>query len=160
MIMKYHLEERQPYADVWEFVEISESLDDAIENAIHDERRRPTAHRRIVELDGTDASVRSIIEPMHNVGAAMSEIELPVLTGSEKQLAWASKIREKFLSDARRAAFFDAERARKFADAAAEIVSQAPSASWWIDHRDMDAVTMLNNYTVRKPRFSKFPPIK
>jgi hypothetical protein len=159
MIMKYHLEERQPYADVWEFVEISESLDDAIENAIHDEKRRPSTPRRIVELDDNDAVVR-VIEPMHSVGAAMPEVDPPAITGSEKQIAWASKIRDKLLDDARRAAFFDAERARKFADAAAEIVSQAPSASWWIDHRDMDAVTMLNNYTVRKPRFSKFPPIK
>ena len=159
--MKYRLEERQPYADaeVWEFIDLSDSLDDVIDNAIHDEKRRPSTPRRIVELDDNDAVVR-VIDPMHNVGAAMPEIELPALTGSEKQIAWAGKIRENFLADARSAAFFDAERARKFAEAAAEIVSQATSAAWWIDHRDMDAVTMLNNYTVRKPRFSKFPPLK
>lgn len=47
---------------------------------------------------------------------------LPVLSGSPKQIAWASDIRERALR------LLSPERTEK--------IRTEPSARWWIDHRD------------------------
>jgi hypothetical protein len=47
---------------------------------------------------------------------------LPVLTGSDKQIAWAAQIRERALR------LLPADRAEK--------LRPETSAKWWIDHRD------------------------
>lgn len=72
-----------------------------------------------------------------------SDIALPELTGSDKQVAWANKIRADLMPavDAeiarllRKAANGDTDEAQAVAAAwRAEIANQA-DASWWIDNR-------------------------
>ena len=57
--------------------------------------------------------------------ATLAGVNLPVLSGTERQVAWAETIRRERLAAAM----------RKDADAARSYVGQT-EAKWWIDHRE------------------------
>lgn len=62
----------------------------------------------------------------------------PALTGTEKQIAWANKIREEILATGRE---LEAEEpARYWMD---WLISTKRSASWWIDHRFKDCYSLI-----------------
>ena len=63
-----------------------------------------------------------------------SELSLPALTGTEKQIKWARDIRAKLISDAVR--FMDGNKATELYKQFRSWLDNQPSASWWIDHRD------------------------
>lgn len=72
--------------------------------------------------------------------------ELPVLTGSEKQVGWATTIRQSKLADAkaliekyRTAPDFDEGVASSMIESFKKIVS----ASWWIDHRNESVRSLI-----------------
>lgn len=91
-----------------------------------------------LDADATEVSIMS---------ALIDSAALPVLTGSDKQIAWAESIRAAIVRDANvlmdkawtaaAAAGHDpaAVIAPQAATIAAAIASQ-PAASWWIDNRD------------------------
>lgn len=80
---------------------------------------------------------------------------LPTLTGSEKQIAWAERIRAAFVArmtdeiakNARVLSREDAERAAQQAEwtraALTAAVSAQTSAAWWIDHREGERRALL-----------------
>jgi len=78
-------------------------------------------------------------QELKDAQAAAQEIDLPALEGSEKQIAWAEKIRiqlvEKFNETAKKAADGGAANLNKAIEAF-EKACENPSASWWIDYRD------------------------
>lgn len=59
--------------------------------------------------------------------ATLAGIALPVLTGSERQVAWAERIRRQRLAGA----------VRKHPEIAQRLIAQG-EAKWWIDNRDID----------------------
>ena len=59
--------------------------------------------------------------------AAISHLDLPLLTGSDRQISWASTIRTKRL----------AGLTNVFSDADCYACLQVTDAKWWIDHRDL-----------------------
>jgi hypothetical protein len=79
------------------------------------------------------------------------ESGLPELTGSEKQVAWAERIRIQLLSGLEELAARMAERPENMkkvgitleqVDEAMKAIQQKTSASWWIDHRDAGAYNL------------------
>jgi hypothetical protein len=80
---------------------------------------------------------------------------LPALTGSEKQIPWATTLRDKMLAQFERAenlardAVQDAAAAPELLDAAqrvliaGEILRAKTSAHWWIDQRTTDSRTLV-----------------
>lgn len=56
----------------------------------------------------------------------------PTLTGSEKQVAWATDIRDETLAE-----LADAPLAQDIRDETTRILRRVTSAGWWIDHRDV-----------------------
>lgn len=89
--------------------------------------------------------------------ATYTEAEgLPALSGSEKQVAWATTIRaglvagvmaerDTFLALGRRQGASDERIAEQMAlfDRAVDAVRGQTSAAWWIDHRDESASALL-----------------
>lgn len=77
---------------------------------------------------------------------------LPALTGSDKQIAWALKIRSELLDvaadgrqrlDALDQAHPNTQRSVRLLDAALDALRRQTRASWWIDHRsDNDALAL------------------
>ena len=65
--------------------------------------------------------------------AAVSHLDLPLLTGSDRQISWASTIRTKRL----------AELAKLYSDADCYACLQVTDAKWWIDHRDVADVDLM-----------------
>ena len=75
-------------------------------------------------------------------GAAIAHLDLPPLTGSERQVAWATSVR------ASRLAALVAELAADGAVAWGVCVP-ITDAKWWIDHRDLansDLLAKAGNY--------------
>ena len=75
-------------------------------------------------------------------GAAIAHLDLPPLTGSERQVAWATSVR------ASRLAALVAEPAADGA-VAWEVCAPITDAKWWIDHRDLansDLLAKAVNY--------------
>jgi hypothetical protein len=66
-------------------------------------------------------------------------VELPEnLTGSEKQIAWAKDIREKYALMIQREYVNEADDDLRvyYVKVLDVIIAENPSAKWWIDHRD------------------------
>ena len=59
--------------------------------------------------------------------AAISHLDLPLLTGSDRQISWASTIRTKRL----------AGLSNLYSDADCYACLQVTDAKWWIDRRDL-----------------------
>ena len=60
---------------------------------------------------------------------SVEKYNLPELTGSEKQIAWAEDIRAKLVS-----------KVSKPTEKLLELVSDKTAAKWWIDNRDIQTV--------------------
>ena len=78
---------------------------------------------------------------------ANSEMGLPKLVGSDKQIAWAESIRKEILSDMPRlnevvGKNLDKPGAKEYCELRAELLGQT-SAGWWIDHRNESLIQML-----------------
>ena len=69
-------------------------------------------------------------------GAAIAHLDLPPLSGSERQVAWATSVR------ASRLAALIAEPAADGA-VAWEVCAPIIDAKWWIDQRDLPAADFL-----------------
>lgn len=77
---------------------------------------------------------------------------MPALTGSEKQVAWALRIREELLDvltagrqrlDTLDQAHPNTQRSVRLMDAALDALRRQTRAAWWIDHRsDNDALAL------------------
>ena len=65
--------------------------------------------------------------------AAISHLDLPLLTGTDRQIGWASTIRTKRL----------AALTNSNSDADCYVWLQITDAKWWIDHRDRTDVDLL-----------------
>ena len=70
---------------------------------------------------------------------------LAALTGSEKQIAWAEKIRDQFVSGISDAMSSTSEEYIPLLNKVIDYIKSIPSASWWIDHRNFgDAANLAN----------------
>ncbi|TCP96108.1 MULTISPECIES: hypothetical protein [unclassified Sphingomonas] len=65
--------------------------------------------------------------------AAVSHLDLPLLTGSDRQISWASTIRTKRL----------AALTNPNSDADCSACLQVTDAKWWIDRRDLTDVDLM-----------------
>jgi hypothetical protein len=65
--------------------------------------------------------------------AAISHLDLPLLTGSDRQISWASTIRTKRL----------AALTNPNSDADCSACLQVTDAKWWIDCRDLTDVDLM-----------------
>ncbi|MES3097667.1 hypothetical protein O6012_19315 [Sphingomonas aerolata] len=65
--------------------------------------------------------------------AAISHLDLPLLTGTDRQISWASTIRTKRL----------AALTNLNSDADCYACLQVTDAKWWIDHRDLTDVDLM-----------------
>lgn len=61
---------------------------------------------------------------------------LAALAGSEKQIAWAEKIRGEFVSGISDAMSSTSEEYIPLLNKVIDYIKSIPSASWWIDHRN------------------------
>ncbi len=68
--------------------------------------------------------------------AAVAHLDLPALTGSDRQIAWASTIRAKRLATVVASSAIGAESDHR----ACLLVTDA---KWWIDNRDLPATDLL-----------------
>jgi hypothetical protein len=108
--------------------------------------------RRIEELTGTpcpacEQAKRTEATAAANAEAAKaaSEAGLPVLQGSEKQVAWAETIRMKAIAEAEAAIARTAttpERQEQVAPLLAKLKAQ-DQARWWIDSRSKSGIELL-----------------
>ena len=96
-------------------------------------RARQLKRRKCASCYRTGKAAKAAEQAMSDE-AALADIALPALTGSERQVAWAENIRSQRLAATVRK---DLEAARRF--------SAQAEAKWWIDNRDADlaAVTLL-----------------
>jgi D-glycero-D-manno-heptose 1,7-bisphosphate phosphatase len=71
---------------------------------------------------------------------ALKVVELPVLTGSEKQIAWAQSIRQGELRSARQhiAENWKGNVPYSYQDVYLRAFQNVSSAKWWIEHRNMN----------------------
>jgi hypothetical protein len=67
--------------------------------------------------------------------AAIADLDLPALMGSERQVSWASTIRARRL-----AVLLSAEVGDSQSEQPCQLVTDA---KWWIDHRDLDDTALL-----------------
>ena len=67
--------------------------------------------------------------------AAIADLDLPALIGSERQVSWASTIRARRLAVLLSAEVGDSQNERP-----CQLVTDA---KWWIDHRDLDDAALL-----------------
>jgi hypothetical protein len=65
--------------------------------------------------------------------AAITHLDLPLLTGTDRQISWASTIRTKRL----------AALTNLRSDAYCYAFLQVTAAKWWIDHRDLTDVDLI-----------------
>lgn len=65
--------------------------------------------------------------------------ELPALTGSEKQIRWATQIRATMMSRLHEAAEKLPEDQQELMSRVVAAVERQTSAAWWIDRRDKPA---------------------
>jgi hypothetical protein len=103
------------------------------------------------------------------------EAGLPVLTGSEKQIAWAESIRDQYFANIKKALDGDLDRlhldiywgfSSSFSSGAAlapdhqhvnhtvSVLAQQSSARWWIDHRQTKIGYLLAELLINNP-----PPV-
>lgn len=76
--------------------------------------------------------------------AAIAHLDLPTLTGSERQIGWATAIR------AGRLAALTANPHTR-ADADCDLCLRIVDAKWWIDHRDLSHADLIARTAERLP---------
>ena len=85
------------------------------------------------------------------------EMELPKLTGTEKQIAWAIKLRIKFIdevteiADTREERYFKthnkhSKRAQRYRETLNYIIEKETSSKFYIDNRIYDAIELIDKY--------------
>ena len=85
------------------------------------------------------------------------EMELPELTGTEKQIAWAIKLRIKFIdevteiADTREERYFKlhnkhSKRAQRYRETLNHIIETETSSKFYIDNRIYDAIELIDKY--------------
>lgn len=85
------------------------------------------------------------------------EMELPKLTGTEKQIAWAIKLRIKFIdevteiADTREERYFKlhnkhSKRAQRYRETLNHIIETETSSKFYIDNRIYDAIELIDKY--------------
>lgn len=87
-------------------------------------RARQLKRRKCAACYGTSKAAKAADQAITD-SATLAGVDLPVLSGTERQVAWAETIRRERLAAAM----------RKDADAARFYFGQA-EAKWWIDHRE------------------------
>lgn len=93
-------------------------------------------------------------ENVAEIRALMDEETLPVLTGSEKQVAWATDLRASLLPAAAKSLMSDLHDDARgeecypgytaTAQAAFQSMRGQTEARWWIDHRNDSGDTLMN----------------
>lgn len=73
---------------------------------------------------------------------------LAELTGSPKQVSWASDIRSEKLADAEKLAT-QVNKNKNMFDGAVETMKAETSASWWIDRRDDTIMDILKELLIK-----------
>lgn len=117
------------------------------------------AKSNIIQCDDCHTKEREAQKAAENAKAAEAaqEFELPELTGTEKQIAWANTIRVRFFEEyckvQERMKKFTAEQMEKCKseieklDRVAEyLFSSKTTASFWIDQRDTTLPTLIKNF--------------
>lgn len=117
------------------------------------------AKSNIIQCDDCRTKEREAQKAAENAKAAeaVQEFELPELTGTEKQIAWANTIRVRFFEEyckvQERMKKFTAEQMGKCKseieklDRVAEyLFSSKTTASFWIDQRDTTLPTLIKNF--------------
>lgn len=94
--------------------------------------------------------------------ASAKEAGLPELTGTEKQVAWATTLREKALVELRKLWVPDEtpENKTKYEAFLAWVASAHTKASWWIDHKYMDTATinsLVKTWMESEPTATEMP---
>lgn len=96
---------------------------------------------------------------------AAKEQELPALTGTDKQIAWAETIRQKLLERIGKSLSNVKEECKEDAMMALDRITQQASSSWWIDHRhiermrEMDELLMEQIKAAKKENETKEPVV-
>ena len=76
------------------------------------------------------------------------ELNLPVLSGSEKQIAWANCIRARLIAAAR--VYNDSSSRKIIVDKAIELIASVNSAHTFIDNRNLDVFSFLVTIASKK----------
>lgn len=84
------------------------------------------------------------------VQRGIDALRLPDLTGSEKQIAWATDIRQKFVEASREHLLrvivkFPAGYTAQYLSRAGEILAKQTSSGWWIDNQHKDAYAIMRD---------------
>lgn len=130
-------------------------------------------HTETKELYGAESERRSYIEWAAKSGscaacaqaekagadlATEAEYDLPELTGSDKQVAWARKIRADLFRriaeelTIRRANAIKTGKAAEYDERTGRmmrLLATETAARWWIDHKDDNSSTMMQGLFVR-----------
>ena len=91
-------------------------------------------------------SKKIAIKQQYQIGFALIKLELPELQGSEKQIAWAEKIRHATIENLFTGLFRNPKGAPESFSQAREValieaLPKLDSATWWIESRTKYAVT-------------------
>lgn len=85
-----------------------------------------------------------------SIQRGIDALRLPTLTGSEKQIAWATDIRQKFVEASREHLLWvivksPAGYTAQYLSRAGEILAKQTYAGWWIDNRYRDAYAIMRD---------------
>lgn len=98
--------------------------------------------RRIEWLEGQPCRECQLKQSTEYAMAAASEMGLPDLSGSPKQIEWAVRIRNDIVKQFESFRNISNEASTKFD----LLLSESTSAKWWIDNRDADIVDLLHQF--------------
>jgi hypothetical protein len=96
--------------------------------------------RKIAWLETIPCSTCERARRLEIATAQETEIELPPLTGSEKQIAWARALRSEWISETERVADRlscrqESSLREKLLGYRKQVMAEKVEASWWIDGR-------------------------
>lgn len=77
------------------------------------------------------------------------DADLPTLTGSEKQVEWAGRIRYCAIQSCL-IKLAEVRGTQEFADLVSLALQRATDASWWIDNRDVTLQTLVKEYVLEE----------
>ena len=101
------------------------------------------ANRR--DADSWESWAKSNITLCYECHKAEKRDGLAVLSGSEKQIAWAERIRDQFVAGIDKAIAETDNEYLPLLQKVIDYTKSISSASWWIDHRDFgDAANLAN----------------
>lgn len=125
--------------------------------------RSYTLHRTYFEVEEAAASITILSAeevaaklPRQTAPDAPSQAPLPALNGSEKQVAWATKIRAVLLAKLAEAAEQPGAERERIANTQAHLRAQT-SCRWWIDNRDYGWQHWVGAYGSRARKVTPSP---